>query len=160
MTQLLIQGVVILAQGPFTETANEIVAVDAIYPKHVVSGWQIAEAALPDGFTCAGYAWDGAAVALKPPVFVQPTVEEYTVAVQAHLDTKAQERNYDSILSACTYATSTNAKFQAEGQACVSWRDACWSHCYQAMAAVQAATRTAPTIAELVAELPVLTWSV
>jgi hypothetical protein len=160
MTQLLIQGAVILAQGPFTETDEEIRADDVIVPKHVVPGWQIVEAALPNDFYIAAYAWDGAAVVPKPPVFVQPTVEEYTVAVQAHLDTKAQERNYDNILSACTYATSTVAKFQAEGQACVAWRDACWSHCYQAMAEVQAATRAAPTIAGLIAELPGLTWPV
>lgn len=87
-----------------------------------------------------------------------PTVSDYTIAVQALLDSKACERNYDGILSACTYATSANAKFAAEGKACIAWRDACWSYCYQALADVQAGKRAAPTIPDLLAELPALAW--
>ena len=83
---------------------------------------------------------------------------ELTNAIQAHLDTKARERNYDGILSLCTYATSTNAKFQQEGQAGVVWRDACWAKGYEVMEAVLAGTRAIPTAVELIAELPIFTW--
>ena len=39
----------------------------------------------------------------------------FTAAIQSHLDAWAQTRNYDGIMSACTYATSTVEKFRAEG---------------------------------------------
>ena len=84
--------------------------------------------------------------------------QELTNAVQSHLDAKARERNYDGILSLCTYATSTNATFSAEGQAGVIWRDSCWAKSYEVMQAVLPGARTVPTAAELIAELPVFTW--
>jgi hypothetical protein len=88
----------------------------------------------------------------------KPAVPGYVTAVQAMLDEKAQERRYDNILSACTYATSTQPRFQAEGQACVAWRDAVWSKCYQLMADVDAGVLPQPTIEELIAMLPTMEW--
>jgi hypothetical protein len=84
-----------------------------------------------------------------------PTVREYTDAVQAHLDSKAQEKNYDNIVSACSYAGAPNP-FQAEGTKFVEWRGAVWAKCYEIMALVQGGQRVPPSIAELIAELPVL----
>lgn len=78
-----------------------------------------------------------------------------TAAVQKHLDYKAKERGYDSILSACSYAATANS-YQAEGQKFLAWRAACWDKCYQILGAVKAGTRSIPTEAELLAELPVL----
>lgn len=83
-------------------------------------------------------------------------VAQYETAVQAHLDTAAQALGYDSILSACSYAGYTNP-FQAEGQSFCAWRGAVWDHCYTQLAAVQAGQRTEPTVAVLIAELPVRT---
>lgn len=79
-------------------------------------------------------------------------------AVQAKLDTVARSKNYDGILSLCSYATSTDATFAAEGQAGVNWRDACWRYCYTVMGEVQAKTRAIPTPAEMVSELPEIVW--
>lgn len=78
-----------------------------------------------------------------------------TEAVQAHLDAAARAKGYDNIVSACSYAAASNA-FQAEGIACLKWRAAVWQRCYQVLADVQAGTRTIPTSADLIAELPAL----
>jgi hypothetical protein len=84
--------------------------------------------------------------------------EQCTLAVQAMLDAEAQTRNYDGIMSLCTYATSTNVTFVAEGQAGVNWRDAVWATCYQILSDVEAGNRNVPTIDELLAELPTISW--
>ena len=80
----------------------------------------------------------------------------YTQQVQSYLDTTAQERGYDNIVSLCTYATSAIPKFKLEGQAGVIWRDAVWSKCYEILAEVQAGTREVPT--DIISELPVMNW--
>ena len=91
-----------------------------------------------------------AAVALKTSV-VQLT--------QKRLDDFAQTRNYDGILSACTYATSAVPKFAAEGQYAVQARDATWAALYQFMADVQAGTQPVPIGFEDVEPLlPVMAW--
>jgi len=81
-----------------------------------------------------------------------------TDAMQSHLDRTAQERGYDGILSLCSYATSTNARFGPEGQAGVTFRDAVWAYGYQIIAEVQAGTRPVPSTAELVVALPSIVW--
>lgn len=73
-------------------------------------------------------------------------------------DDFAKTRNYTNIMSAATYATSTVPKFKAEGQYAVEARDATWAKCYEILAAVEAGSRPIPTLDELLAELPVLTW--
>lgn len=82
------------------------------------------------------------------------------VAVQKHLDDTAAARGYGDdrtppMVSACSYAGAPNA-FQAESQAFLQWRAACWQHCYQVMAAVMGGERAIPTAAQLIAELPSL----
>ena len=83
---------------------------------------------------------------------------EIVDAVQNRLDAFAQTRNYDGILSACTYATSTVPKFAAEGQYAVNARDATWATCYQIMTAVQEGQRPLPTAEPVLSELPLLSW--
>lgn len=78
---------------------------------------------------------------------------------QARLDSFARTRNYDGILSACTYATSTVPKFQAEGQHCVDARDQTWAALYQLMADVQTGAVQPPASwADVESVLPVLEW--
>lgn len=93
-----------------------------------------------------------------PPPTAEQIMAQYTGAVQQHLDTFARTRNYDGIMSAATYATSTVPKFAAEGQYAVEARDATWVKCYEILAAVETGSRPMPTLDELLAELPVLTW--
>ena len=109
-----------------------------------------------------GWIWNGATFA--PPSPPTPTPAEIQTAlvdaVQAHLDAIARTRNYDGILSLASYAASTVLQFHTEGLAGVVWRDACWAHCYQVMADVQAGLRNIPDPNELVAELPEMTWGI
>lgn len=79
-------------------------------------------------------------------------------AVQRHLDDTARTRNYDGILSLCTYATSSNPKFSAEGQAGVTWRDAVWAECYRLLDEVLAGEREVPSEQELIDLLPIMQW--
>ena len=91
-----------------------------------------------------------------------PTPEEqlaaFTAAIQGHLDSFAQTRNYDGILSATTYAASTVPKFQAEGQYAVKARDLTWAKGYEIMGAVLSGQRPLPALTEVLAELPSLAW--
>ena len=84
--------------------------------------------------------------------------QSLTSAVQKHMDDTAKERNFDDILSLCTYATSAKPKFKAEGQAGVEWRDDVWLYCYAELDKVLAGERGTPTTQELIDELPVFTW--
>ena len=84
--------------------------------------------------------------------------QSLTSAVQKHMDNTAKERNFDDILSLCTYATSAKPKFAAEGQAGVSWRDEVWAKGYTILADVEAGTRSIPTVDELLSELPSFVW--
>jgi len=97
-----------------------------------------------------------------PPEPVVPTpeqvIEQYTAAIQDRLDAFAKTRNYDGILSACTYASSPTEKFATEGQYCVEQRDATWLAAYAILDDVNAGNRPMPTLEELFNELPVLAW--
>ena len=98
-----------------------------------------------------------------PPEPQPPTPEQiikaFTDAIQARLDSFARTRNYDGILSACTYATSTVPKFAAEGQYAVQARDTTWAAAYQILAEVQSGTRPMPAAPEdIFNELPQLVW--
>jgi hypothetical protein len=78
---------------------------------------------------------------------------------QNRLDSFAQTRGYDGILSACTYATSTVEKFATEGQYCVGARDATWAKLYELLAEIEAGDRPVPSgYADIENELPALTW--
>lgn len=84
---------------------------------------------------------------------------EVVAATQQRLDAFARTRNYDGILSACTYATSSVPKFASEGQYAVNARDATWAALYQIMAEVQQGTRPMPSgFADIEADLPAMEW--
>lgn len=82
-------------------------------------------------------------------------------ATQDRLDAFARTRNYDSILSLCTYATSPTPKFAVEGQYGVEARDATWAKLYEMLAEIQAGTRPMPRgFADVEPDLPSLIWPV
>ncbi len=85
-------------------------------------------------------------------------IETYVKIAQDRLDDFAKTRNYEGILSACTYASSSVLKFASEGQYALLARDTTWAACYALMGEVQAGTHAVPTTAEFEAVLPALAW--
>ena len=98
-------------------------------------------------------------IKIDPAKQAETIKNSITQATQDRLDTFARTRNYDGILSACTYATSATAKFAAEGQYCVESRDATWATLYDIYEEVKAGTRPMPPNYEAIeSELPALEW--
>lgn len=78
---------------------------------------------------------------------------------QERLDSAAIEHGYDSILSLCSYATSTNVRFSTEGQYGVQLRDETWTTLDAILAEVKAGTRPMPeSFDDIEPELPEIVW--
>jgi hypothetical protein len=90
-----------------------------------------------------------------PPL---PSVADYTAAIVALLDAKARERRYDGAMSISTYPGSTNPQWASEAMAFLSWRDHVWAYAYAELDKVMTKQRSQPTVAEIIAELPALSW--
>ena len=105
-----------------------------------------------------GDLWDGIKFTSPPAPSADIELEQYQAAIQVMLDAEAQSHGYDNILSACTYATCSVERFRAEGQACVDWRGSVWAAGYAILDEVTAHTIPQPSIAELLAMLPKMTW--
>ena len=141
----------------FAIIENNTVINVAVADEPLAHNWIASEiAAIGDAYE------NGQFIKPRPP---QPSPEEIRTEIidrtQKRLDDFAQTRNYDGILSLCTYATSTVPKFRAEGQYGVEARDATWAKLYEMLAEVEAGTRPMPTgFADIEPELPVLNWPV
>ena len=79
-----------------------------------------------------------------------------TESVQVYLDKTALQQGYDSMLSLCSYANSSDPTFQAQGQAGMAMRDAVWVYTRALVEEVKAGSRAIPTEQELLAELQAL----
>lgn len=100
---------------------------------------------------------NGAVVPHEPPPRV-PTQGDYRRAIQGHVDSAAQARQYDTGASCASYAASTIPAWSAEAQAFIAWRDGVWAYAYAEMAKVEAGHRSQPSIEEFLAELPAIAW--
>jgi hypothetical protein len=120
-----------------------------------VSGEGAAERVVGEAFD--GEAWVIARERFTPPETPDQLRVRLSAAIQERLDTFARTRLYDGIQSACTYAASGNPAFAAEGRRCVALRDETWAAAY-VLEAVLAGARPAPTLEDLWAGLPALTW--
>lgn len=133
-------------------------ALQAIIDKNnrvvTVNNWDHSVGIPCDSTTQLGYIWTGTEFIRD----IDDIKRELKEAVQAHMDATVRVRNYDSIMSCCTYQSSTDPTFAAEGSAALLWRDAVWRHSYQVLADYEAGLRPIPTADELIAELPALIW--
>jgi hypothetical protein len=113
----------------------------------------------PDFFVGNALTFDGVWEVIDPAALAPHIQEQIVTLTQKRLDDFAKTRNYDGILSACTYATDLNPKFASEGQYCVEARSATWTRLYEMLAEVEAGTRPMPTgYADIEPELPPLVW--
>ena len=131
---------------------------------------EVNTAPIPEGFQAEASAYVESGLVLnsdnphftgfteQPDLTNTTLVQVYKQAVEQHLDTVAQEREYGSILHLCSYPPSGNPTWKAEGEAGVAWRDAVWAYCYQMLEDVATQARPAPTVDELLAELPEIVW--
>lgn len=102
--------------------------------------------------------WE-AALADEIAIRTRRLVQSIVDATQKHMDDFARTRNYDGILSLCTYATSAVPKFRSEGQYGVDARDATWATLYEILAEVETGLRPTPTgFADIEPDLPALAW--
>lgn len=98
-------------------------------------------------------------IAARQAAKVEQIKQAIVQATQQRLDSFAQTRGYDGILSACTYAVSAVPKFAAEGTYAVSARDDTWATLYGGFQEVEAGTRPMPTgFADIAPLLPPLVW--
>jgi hypothetical protein len=100
--------------------------------------------------------------AQKQEEAIKAAYDAFDANVEARLNTFAATRRYSSINSACSYSTSTDPTFRAEGEYCVQARDATYRKCYDLLAEympdVLAGKRPIPTWEEIEAQLPPLVW--
>ena len=66
--------------------------------------------------------------ATNPPGPTQAqTINIISRAIQVALDAGAKNWGYDSIVSAASYAASTNKQYAADSATLIGWRDSVWS---------------------------------
>lgn len=115
----------------------------------------------PAGDCEVGWVWSGEE--LNPPAPApEPSQEERmrwgADVIQRHLDATAQMRSYDSIHTAVGYRGDPNPVFDAEAQALFIWRSDVWTAGLAIMADVAAGERPMPGEAEIIGELPAISW--
>lgn len=92
------------------------------------------------------------------PIIPVPTEQDYANAVQRHIDSIARSKNYSDGVSLASYVSSTISTWATEAATFIAWRDSVWSYVFQVQQQVQQEIRPAPTIEELISELPVISW--
>lgn len=89
----------------------------------------------------------------------QSAINLISARAQSKLDMFAKTRNYDNMLAACSYATSSNIKLKEEGQRCVDLRDQVWTVLFELFDEISSGTRTLPcTFEDIQSLLPELSW--
>lgn len=70
-------------------------------------------------------------------------ISQYEFVAQSNLDAVAKSWGYDSLVSAASYAGSSNPQFKAEAEALINWRDNYWAEAYTIEAGTLPATADA-----------------
>lgn len=98
------------------------------------------------------------AIGIADPPPHQLSAGDYAAAVQGHVDEVARSLGYADGVAVASYVASNVPAWAQEAQAFVLWRDAVWMYSYQQLAAVTSGARSAPAVADFIAELPLVPW--
>lgn len=90
--------------------------------------------------------------------FSIPTVGDYQNAIQSLIDRTAVTKQFNDGVSLASYKDSTVPLWAAQATEFIAWRDAVWVYVYGEMSKVQLGQRPQPSIADILAELPVIQW--
>ncbi len=124
-----------------------------------IDGENIKITELPDWATQCLLLWQEKWAELNAPKEPPPlTINDFVYGMQIHFESVAREKDYDGVLSIVSYAQSTSLKWQSEAEAFIAWRDECWAYGYQELDKYERGERTIGSVAQFVAELPVIVW--
>jgi hypothetical protein len=82
----------------------------------------------------------------------------YKAAFDAHLDSVAQERQYDNRLTVVSYLGSTNPQWNAEAETYIAWRDAALVYMFEQLAAVETGEIPPPSTEDFIAGIATIEW--
>lgn len=102
----------------------------------------------------------GDEIVVVEPTAASPTITDYENAIQSLVDSTAREKQFRDGVTLASYTASTKAKWAAEAQAFVAWRDNVWFYAYGQLAKVQAGERSQPTVEQFLAEIAPIAWPV
>ena len=106
---------------------------------------------LPDG-------WSDTPPPPTPEEELAAMQAQFTAAIDAYMNKFAQERGYDSMASAASYAGDEDPQFGQEGAYCKTMRSRIYRAAWDILDAVLAGQMPMPPLKEVLAELPVLAW--
>jgi len=99
------------------------------------------------------------AIADVEPALLQRIVSLTTAYVQDKLDTFAQEKGYDSLLSATSYKDSQVSQFVTDALKAIVARDNMWTCLHDYLNNVNAGSDPVPvTFTDITSRLPILSW--
>ena len=104
----------------------------------------------------ANFEWVGGSWQVVPPV--PPSMDDYTTAIDSHVEATAQSKGYNSAAHLSGYATSTVPEWASEAAAFISWRDQVWLTAIEILRQLTAGEIEQPTIEDLIASLPAIDW--
>lgn len=87
-----------------------------------------------------------------------PTLDDYSRAIQAHIDSVARSRDYADGVVAASYKDDPDPAWAAQAAAFIAWRSSVWKYAYAQLDLVQTGQLTPPTIADLIQAAPPIAW--
>lgn len=91
-------------------------------------------------------------IQVNPPT--QAIVAHFSGIIDAHVESVAKSRGYNSAASCASYVADPNPVWAAEAEAFIAWRSAVWTTAL----ALLATTTSIPEEEAVMAALPQITW--